>query len=41
MAAILGGIATLRVGNWPKFGYAAGVALLPLGCAAACAHKAR
>jgi hypothetical protein len=28
MAVILGGIDTLRVGHWLKFGYAAGVALL-------------
>ena len=31
MAVILGGIDTLRVGHWLKFGYAAGVALLTVG----------
>lgn len=31
MAVILGGIDTLRVGHWLKFGYAAGLALLTVG----------
>lgn len=31
MVVILGGIDTLRVGHWLKFGYAAGVALLTVG----------
>ena len=31
MAVILGGIDTLRVGHWLKFGYAGGVALLTVG----------
>ena len=31
MAVILGGMDTLRVGHWLKFGYAAGVALLTIG----------
>lgn len=31
MAVILGGIDTLRVGHWLKFGYAAGLALVSVG----------
>ena len=31
MAVILGGIDTLRIGHWLKFGYAAGLALLTVG----------
>ena len=31
MAVILGGIDTLRVGHWLKFGYAAGLALATVG----------
>lgn len=31
MAVILGGIDTLRVGHWLKFGYAAGLALVTVG----------